>query len=345
VIVPVRDGEHFLRASLAALRASDLPRSRWELIVADDASQDRSAEVASEYADRVIRIADEAHGPAVARNRGAAVARGRVFAFVDADVSVHRDALRRLVETLEDERDLSAVFGAYDLNPAAPGLVSQYRNLLHHYVHQRDAGEAVTFWAGCGAVRAEVFAACGGFDEAEYAKCSVEDIQLGYRMSESGHRIMLRPEIQGQHLKRWTLRSMVVTDVRGRGVPWVRLLLSRKIRPTATLNLRPSEQVCTVLVVIGGLALVLGLSTGEWTWLAVGLMTLTVILTINAPLLAWFARQRGWWFAVRVVPLRVLYYALNAVSAFLGLLPVDFWRKAPRSRAGQLMVPSRGAPN
>ena len=331
VIVPVRDGEHFLPQSLTALRSSDLPSGDWELIVVDDSSRDQSAEVATRYADTVVRLVNGPAGPAFARNRGAEVARGSVLVFVDADVCIHPDALRRMTEILEREADVSAVFGAYDATPGAGGLISQYRNLLHRYVHQRDAGDAVTFWAGCGAVRADVFARCGGFDEAP-SIVAVEDIELGYRMSARGHRIVLRPEIQGKHLKRWTLRSMILTDVRYRGIPWMRLLMSQKRRPPVTLSIRVSEQVCTVLVAVACLALVLWLWTGAEVWLTVAAAATVATLAINAPLLAWLARQRSWGFALGAVPLRLLYYALNTVSVCLALLPFGFGRQQTLSR-------------
>jgi hypothetical protein len=326
VIVPVRDGADLLPASLGALRASDLPSSRWELIVVDDSSRDRSPDVSAGYADRVVRLMDGPHGPAFARNRGAEAARGDVLAFVDADVCVHPDALRRVIETFEREPDVSAVFGAYDLAPAASGLISQYRNLLHRYVHQRDAGDAVTFWGGCGAVLVEAFHRSGGFDEARYGTASIEDIELGYRMSALGHRIVLRPEIQGRHLKRWTLGGMVRTDVWQRGIPWVHLLMSQPVRPERTLNIRPMEQACTALVVVGCIAFVAWAWSGAAAWLAIGVASGGAALAINGPLFAWFARQRGWSFALRVVPLRLLYYALNAVSVCLALASFRFDR-------------------
>ena len=331
VVLPVHNGEHFLTASLSALRASDIPAAQWELIVVDDSSQDRSAELAGRYADRVMRLTGGPSGPAFARNRGADVARGEALVFVDADVCVHPDALRRIIQTFEREPDVSAVFGAYDFTPTAGGLISQYRNLLHRFVHQRDAGEAVTFWAGCGAVRAAVFAGCGGFDESEYLKCSVEDIELGYRLSALGHRIVLRPEIQGKHIKPWTLRSMIVTDVQHRGVPWMNLLLTGKARPAATLNLRLSEQFCTLLVVLGCLAVGAWFWSGAIIWLGVAAAAAVLTLAINAPLLTWFARHRGWWFALRAMPLRILYYALNAVSVSSALLAFAFRRQQRRA--------------
>jgi GT2 family glycosyltransferase len=345
VVVPVRDGAAFLPHSLSALRASDLPGDRWELIVVDDSSQDQSAEVAAPYADRLVRLVGAPSGPAVARNRGADAARGDALVFVDADVCVHPDVLRQVLEIFERDSKVSAVFGAYDLAPAARGLISQYRNLLHCYVHQRDAGDAVTFWAGCGAVRADVFARCGGFDEGRGGE-ALEDIELGYRMSALGHRIVLCPEIQGRHLKRWTLRSLIVTDVRHRGIPWMRLLMGRKMRPAATLNLRVSEQVCTGLVLLGCLAVFGWLWGGAAGWLAVSAGALATTVAINRPLFAWLARQRGWGFALGALPLRLLHYVLNVVSVSLALLPFRFgperrpWRHATTGHTSGEPAPS-----
>jgi GT2 family glycosyltransferase len=164
-------------------------------------------------------------GPAEARNRGAAATEAEVLVFVDSDVEVHPDALARLAACFADDPDLAAVFGAYDDDPADPGLTSRYRNLLHHHVHAGAAGDAETFWAGLGAIRRETFEAAGGFDAEGFPEPNVEDIELGMRLRRRGARIVLDPGIRGRHLKAWTLRSMVATDFARRGVPWARLLL------------------------------------------------------------------------------------------------------------------------
>ncbi len=73
------------------------------------------------------------------------MSRGKLLIFVDSDVCVHPDTLRRFVDTFEANPHTAAVFGSYDTTPPAAGLASQYRNLMHHYVHQRHSGEAETF--------------------------------------------------------------------------------------------------------------------------------------------------------------------------------------------------------
>ncbi|HEX6780604.1 MAG TPA: glycosyltransferase family 2 protein [Solirubrobacterales bacterium] len=213
VVVPATDAPASLERCLAALQASS--RAPDELVVQREPS---------------------GAGPASARNLGAAASRAEILVFVDSDVEVHPDALARAAERFAADPGLAAVFGAYDDEPADPGLTSRYRNLLHHHVHAGAGGEAETFWAGLGAVRREAFAAAGGFDADGFPHPSVEDIELGMRLRRRGARIALDPRIRGRHLKAWTPRSMLATDFGRRGVPWARLLLREGSGSTA-LNL------------------------------------------------------------------------------------------------------------
>jgi GT2 family glycosyltransferase len=338
VIVPVLNGGEFLPRSLAALRASTMGNGTWELIVVDDGSTDSSADIAQGPADRVIRLPTQV-GPSAARNAGASAARGEVLVFVDADICVHPDTLGRLQECLSADPDLDAVFGAYDSSPAAPGLVSQYRNLLHHYVHQREAGETETFWAGLGAVRRGPFEHVGRFDDRQYL---VEDIELGYRLSERGYRIMLQPEIQGTHLKRWTLDRMVIADVWHRGVPWVRILCERRhaVR-RVTLNVGIREQLLTGLAAVALVLVVAGVVTGRSIVTLLGTIAALILVACDWPFTSWLARTRGWWFAVRSLPLRLLYYALNVLSVGIGLCQV--WASRRLSAASPVASPVQEA--
>ena len=318
VIVPAHHAARLLPDTLAALGASTLRRSDWELIVVDDASTDATAEVAAPLADLVLRLPAPARGPGGARNAGAARARGAWLVFIDADVRVHADALTRFAEA-DNEAGLVAVFGSYDNRPAAPGLVSEYRNLLHRYVHLQGAGEAETFWAGCGAVRRAAFEAVGGFDTERFPRPQIEDIELGYRLRDRGGRIRLDPAIQGTHLKRWNFWQMLRTDLRDRGVPWMRLLLERRGRSEASLNATPVERAKVALAGLGTAALLLALVLGNAA-AALGAMAAFGLLTIlNLPTLAWFLRQRGVAFALAVVPLQAVYYVGNAVAAAVGI--------------------------
>ena len=156
-------------------------------------------------------------GPAHCRNAGAWRASNPIVAFIDADVVVHPDAFTRIRQTFASDPGLAAVFGAYDDKPSGPGTVTAFRNLLHHHMHLSAAGRATTFCSALGAIRRDVLLESGGFDEHRYGRASIEDIDLGLRLSGRGARIALDPGIAGTHLKVWTLRSMVATDLLRQG--------------------------------------------------------------------------------------------------------------------------------
>ena len=316
VIVPVHNAEHLLDDTLGALTRSSLDRSRGELVVVDDASTDGTASVASRYADRVIPLSGRPRGPAYARNRGVEAARGQVAVFVDADVRVAPNALAKLAEHFAGDAPPGAVFGSYDDQPPAPGLVSRYRNLLHHYHHHRGAGAAETFWAGLGAVRTPVFRGVGGYDEVRFARPQIEDIELGRRIRRAGHSILLDPTIQGAHLKRWTLGQVLKTDLLHRGIPWMRLLLEEG-GAGAALNVSPKEKLAVALVGLGLASLAASAFLGR-NAAVVGLVALLVVVAMNLGLYRYLARGRGLAFGLGVVPLHLLYYVTSGLAFVLG---------------------------
>jgi glycosyltransferase involved in cell wall biosynthesis len=186
VIIPVYNGASVLGPVLRAILDSD--HAPAEIIVVDNGSTDRSGEIARQHGARVIQTAEQHCGPAHARNRGAAIASGDILLFIDADVAVHPNAIGLIEQTLSDHPEIAAVFGSYDDDPPGSGLASQYKNLLHHYVHQHGHRESSTFWTGCGAIRRDVFRDIGGFDE-HYMRPSIEDIDLGARLRRAGRRV------------------------------------------------------------------------------------------------------------------------------------------------------------
>jgi len=272
------------------------------------ATLDRCLEAlaAAAGADQTIVVREPARGgPSLARNRGAHEADGDVLVFVDADVVVHDDALLRIREAFAADPSLTALFGSYDAWPAAPGTVSRFRNLLHHHVHHEAAGPAATFWTGLGAVRRDAFLEVGGFDPARRLNY-VEDIELGMRLADAGARIRLDPAIAGTHLKRWTLVSMVRTDLVNRGVPWARLLLRRGSAPGA-LNLGWRHRLST----LASLALVGGVLARRP---AVAVGALAVLGVANRGFYALLARRLGPRGAAAGVGLHVVHHLTAAAS-------------------------------
>jgi glycosyltransferase involved in cell wall biosynthesis len=318
VVIPVRNGGRDFERCLRGLRDSSW--TDFELVVVDDGSTDGSAELAASFGAIVVRH-ETPLGPAAARNAGAEAASAPLVFFLDADVVLHPDALRKAVTRFAADADLAALFGSYDDRPAGPGLVSRFRNLLHHDIHQqgdfRDgAREARTFWTGCGAIRRRVFLELGGFDPQRYRRPAIEDIELGYRMHLAGHRVMLVRDIQATHLKRWTLRRLILTDIFQRGVPWTLLMLRSRIAET-DLNVSRSQRVCVAATGLG----LLGLMASPWqpALLTVPLVGLATIVALNLRFYRFLARRQGLLFAIASIPLHVIYFGCCGLSVVIAL--------------------------
>ncbi|HWE81793.1 MAG TPA: glycosyltransferase [Gaiellaceae bacterium] len=266
---------------------------------------------ALEPPEEIVVIEEPPGGPAAARNEGARRAGGEVLVFVDSDVEVHDDAFVRIRRAFDADPELTALFGAYDDDPAERDPVSSFRNLLHHHVHTLGKGPATTFWAGLGAVRREEFFTAGGFDAARYPWPSIEDIELGARLTERDGRIVLDPAVSGKHLKRWTLLGYLRTDLLRRGIPWVELLLETRSSTTA-LNLGWPHRLSSLLSVAAIVASLQGRPRGA-------IVATSGLVALNGSFYALVWRRRGPATALAAVPLHALHHAAGALAAPLGV--------------------------
>lgn len=322
VIIPVHNGASTLDACLRSLSLHGGPGL--QVIVIDDASTDDSASIAIAGGVEVLKVVKR-RGPAFARNLGVTQACGEIILFLDADVLVLPDTIPKVRARFSADSGLAALMGSYDDAPAEPGVVSQYRNLLHCFTHRTGNSDASTFWTGCGAIRREVFLELGGFDTG-YLNASIEDIELGYRLRRQSRRVMLDPEICVKHLKRWKLLPMLRTDILHRGIPWTRLILREGAMPN-DLNLRTGQRYSVLLAY-----LLLGLltaSVAELIWQAPALwirwtsaaatVALGSLLLVNRRFYWFLAEARGWLFVAAAMPLHFAYLLCNGISFLWGL--------------------------
>jgi glycosyltransferase involved in cell wall biosynthesis len=182
-VVPAHDEEAVIGGTLAALVGSARAVGRpFEVIVVDDASADRTAEIAREHGARVVRV--EHRQIARARNAGARVARADVLVFVDADTAVPPEAIRAALAALGRGAVGGGARPRFDGGPLyARALVGAVVFLLRRL---RVAAGCFLF------CRRADFEAVGGFDEGLFAS---EEVALSFALARRGRFVALRESV------------------------------------------------------------------------------------------------------------------------------------------------------
>jgi GT2 family glycosyltransferase len=214
VIVPVLNGEATIARCLESLCSGSFPEDQHEIVVVDNGSTDRTAELVRDYPIRLI--SEPGRGLSRARNRGIEESRGEILAFTDADCYVSTRWLSELVAGF-DQDDAAAVTG--DVVPYPP------RTPAEHYSARRKPSvsswqrvlEAPWFCFMNAAVRRDAFDRVGLFDPG-FAGIGCEDIDLAWRFADAGLRVRRQPRPVVFHQQRMTPMGLFRQNLRnGRG--------------------------------------------------------------------------------------------------------------------------------
>jgi GT2 family glycosyltransferase len=206
LIIPTFNRRETLERTLARVLHIDHPRERWEAIVVDDGSIDDTERWLRRWAAktpiqaRCLRQRNS--GPAAARNRGAAHARGENLLFIDNDVAVPPDFVRRHCETLRENPGACVVGRVVHPERLRKTAFGRYRDRLWERFHEAHAGAGLTETTGVTgqnfAIAAAEFRRLGGFDES-FTIASGEDWELGYRARRAGLKVLYHPGIVVVH--------------------------------------------------------------------------------------------------------------------------------------------------
>jgi len=309
IIIPVYNGEKTLGQCLTSVFKCSF--RNFECIVVDDNSTDNTIRIAESFDTKILRF-DRQHGAAYARNRGAEAAKGNIFLFLDSDVTLHADSLKKAVQAFARHPDISALFGSYDDQPGQTNFLSQYRNLFHHFVHQTSLEDAATFWTGCGAIKRNAFFDVGKFNE----NCRMmEDIDLGYRLKANNHKIMLVKDLLVKHFKYYSFLQLIKTDIFDRAVPWT-LLMLRHRQFTSDLNLKPNDKLSAMVLI---LVIVFSLMSLTSKWFVLGnSVLLFIFFYLNKDFYKFFIHKKGAVFTLIVIPFHFLYYIYSSLGYLIG---------------------------
>lgn len=203
VVIPAYNAERTISLTLEALQRQTIPRDRYEIIVVDDGSTDRTAEVAASFGVRVIR--QENQGPAAARNAGVHAAQGRIVLFTDADCAPREDWIENLVAAFDDPEVVGAK-GAYLTRQRAH--MARFVQLEYEDRYDRMARfpriDFIDTYSA--AYRRDVFLSNGGFDPLLRVD---EDQEFSFRLAQKGYKMIFVPEARVYHLHDESLREYV----------------------------------------------------------------------------------------------------------------------------------------
>ncbi len=199
IVVPTRNREQRLQATVSAILRQTYPEERRELIVVDDGSTGDTARLVRALGEAGVTYVRQPHlGAAAARNTGAARAAGDLLVFVDDDIELLPDAVEGMVEA-HRRRPHAVIVGR--LSSAEPQNRFQELQVIPE---RRGApgcaeigpGECLT---GLLAIARSEFFALGGFQDPTGGWPSWDDVDLGYRASRAGLSILRSSEARGVH--------------------------------------------------------------------------------------------------------------------------------------------------
>jgi GT2 family glycosyltransferase len=210
------------------------------------------------------------------------------------------------------------VFGSYDDDPYQKDFLSQYKNLVHHFVHQNGKNDASTFWAGCGAIKNEAFSEIGGFDQEKFKTSSIEDIELGYRLKNNGYKILLDKTLQVKHLKKWSIKNYLSAEIFRRAIPWSRLILETG-NFHSDLNLKITDRISAFLVwfiLLITTLLIVDLFNKDINLISIELSVLfflsIVLFVLNFKFYKFLLVNRGFLFLIKSIPIHFLYFIYSS---------------------------------
>ncbi len=293
VIIPAFNAARHLEPCLDALSHNDLTNA--EILIVDDGSTDDTQAIATRFRFPCLKTGAR-QGPAAARNFGFRQALHPHLLFLDADIVLPPNALTRIRETLdlyEHRPDVAGVLGQYAEELPSGDFFTNYKNLSACYLYRITETQSPFLHTPIFCVRRTVFEEAGGFDP---QLSHGEDFRLGARLGSRGFRFIIDRQVNGQHLKRYSLSGILRED-------W------RRVRQLASIRLPLEERRFSyrahrwnrlISVLLPGMTLACAmLAVINKRFLAISAVLAFGFLLLNLHFLLYCGKVRGTRFAVR----------------------------------------------
>lgn len=211
VIISAFNSERTIGKCLTSIYQINYPQEDLEIIVINDGSNDRTQEIIEAYPAKVVNT--QRLGPAGARNLAVKVAKGEFVAFTDADCIVHREWLIELLKGFNNDEKIVAVGGSQrspddevefgkdvqrflETMSFIGGYTKRFKNIIE-----------VSHNPACNVIyRKDIFEKLGGFSKGLWPG---EDVDLDYRMTKEGYKIVYNPKAVVYHYRPDCIRAFL----------------------------------------------------------------------------------------------------------------------------------------
>jgi glycosyltransferase involved in cell wall biosynthesis len=304
IIIPVRNGAATIARCLEAALASRY--ERFEVIVVNDGSDDRSAEIIKTFPCTLVQL-PKPSGVSRARNIGACHSHGDILFFTDADCLLNEDTLAIAVASLTAAGRDVVLGGTYTVKPADDRFFSAFQSVFINHAESRDRDNPDYIAAHAMVLYAGTFEKSGGF--AEDFLPILEDVDFSHRLRRTGYRLIMDPGIQVRHLFDYSLLGWVSNGFRKSKYWTIYSIHNRDLLADSGTASRALK--LDVVALFGSiLAALLVLSTGN-AWFSVVIVVLMGLnIAMNGDLLRGFYRAQGMTFAFAASAYYLLVYPL-----------------------------------
>ena len=200
VIVPVYNAENTIEECINSLFGLNYPKEKIELIFINNASTDRTTNILNQYSSKIKILHEEKKGAAAARNKGLLSAKGDFVAFTDSDGVVDKDWIRNIVSPLQNDR--VGIVGGKILAKRPCNKIEEFGEIIHDLNKAINEYKHPYVTTGNWASRLSTLKQVGFFDESLIRS---QDVDLSYRISKAGYKIVYKPDAITYHRNEKTL--------------------------------------------------------------------------------------------------------------------------------------------
>jgi len=198
VIIPTLNEGKYIESTLKSIINQDY-KGKYEIIVADGMSRDKTVRIARKFADKVIKVKQK--GVSAGRNEGAKIAKGEILLFLDADTMLLFNSLTEINKSFRTKKVVGVACPVLPISPEAKdfALYWSFNQFMKESIKLKKPQIPGIFCA----YRKKEFEKVGGFNE---DLDTLEDFDLSERISKEGKIVLTQSTLaltSHRRIKKW----------------------------------------------------------------------------------------------------------------------------------------------